>query len=123
MKKENSCTKNLRPIGDTLEVVGGKWKLMILSAFVNGETRRFRELQRELGTITPRMLSKELKDLEMHQLIERKVYDTSPPVVEYQISEYGKTLDSVMIALRDWGIKHRERIIFDDRVRNEAMAG
>jgi DNA-binding HxlR family transcriptional regulator len=122
MKKEHGCTKNLRPIGDTLEVVGGKWKLLILSAFVNGETKRFRELQRELGNITPRMLSKELKDLEMHQLIERKVFDTSPVVVEYQISEYGKTLDSVMVALRDWGIKHRERIMIDSNPITEAMA-
>jgi DNA-binding HxlR family transcriptional regulator len=123
MKKEHGCTKNLRPIGDTLEVVGGKWKLMILSAFVDGGAKRFRELQRELGNITPRMLSKELKDLEMHQLIERKVYDTSPVVVEYQISEYGKTLDSVMVALRDWGIKHRERIMHDASGDNAAMAG
>lgn len=105
------CTQNLRPISDTLEVVGGKWKLLILSALVGGEGKRFRELQRELGRITPRVLSKELKELEVNELIERRVYPTTPVMVEYCLSDHGKTLEPVMLALKEWGLHHRKQIM------------
>ena len=108
---QTPCTQNLRPISDTLEVVGGKWKLLILSALVGIEAKRFTELQRELGRVTPRVLSKELKELELNQLIERKVYATTPVTVEYSLSEHGKTLEPVMLALRDWGTRHRRQIM------------
>jgi DNA-binding HxlR family transcriptional regulator len=108
---QTPCAQNLRPISDTLEVVGGKWKLLILSALVGVAGKRFRELQRELGRVTPRVLSKELKELELNQLVERKVYPTTPVTVEYSLSEHGKTLEPVMLALRDWGTRHRRQIM------------
>jgi DNA-binding HxlR family transcriptional regulator len=105
------CTQNLRPISDTLEVVGGKWKLLILSALVGVGSKRFTELQRELGRVTPRVLSKELKELELNQLVLRTVHPTMPVTVEYSLSEHGKTLEPVMLALRDWGTRHRRQIM------------
>jgi DNA-binding HxlR family transcriptional regulator len=105
------CTQNLRPISDTLEVVGGKWKLLILSALVGAGAKRFTELQRELGRVTPRVLSKELKELEVNQLVVRTVYPTTPVTVEYSLSEHGQLLEPVMLALRDWGTRHRRHIM------------
>ena len=57
------------------------------------------------------MLSKELKDLEVNGLVKRTVYDTTPVSVEYSVTEYGHSLNPVIFALRDWGLKHRERIL------------
>ena len=109
--KQNACSQNMRPIADTLECIGGKWKLMILSVLVTEGPQRFRELQRQVGGITARMLSKELKDLEQNELVERRVYDTTPVTVEYRLSAYGQTLSEVMIVLRNWGLSHRQRIM------------
>ncbi|HEX8528798.1 MAG TPA: helix-turn-helix domain-containing protein, partial [Cytophagales bacterium] len=63
------------------------------------------------GRVTPRVLSKELKELELNQLVERKVYPTTPVTVEYSLSAHGKTLEPVMVALRDWGVRHRHQIM------------
>ncbi|MGM9509079.1 winged helix-turn-helix transcriptional regulator [Larkinella sp. GY13] len=94
---------------DTLEVISGKWKLLILITLLN-RPHRFKELAREIA-ITPRMLSKELQELESHQLITRTVLPTKPVSVEYAITTYGRTLDDVLGSLREWGMKHRRKII------------
>lgn len=109
--KLNACSQNLRPIADTLDCIGGKWKLMVLSVLVTAGPKRFRELQRDIGGITARMLSKELKELESNELIERRVYDTTPVTVEYRLSDYGQTLGEVMTVLKSWGVRHRERMM------------
>jgi DNA-binding HxlR family transcriptional regulator len=98
------------PVRDSLDVLNGKWKLPILIALSFG-IKRFSELSREIPDITDRMLSKELRDLEMNQLVSRKVYNTFPVTVEYSLTEYGTSLDKVIEALRDWGIAHRQRIM------------
>jgi DNA-binding HxlR family transcriptional regulator len=72
---------------------------------------RFKELQREIEGITARMLSKELKELEVNELISRQVYATAPVTVEYSLTEYGKSLKPVVLALYTWGERHRQRII------------
>ena len=111
--KENlnkeACTKSMLPIQDALYILSGKWKLPIIVALKHGH-KRFKELNREIGGITARMLSKELKELEMNELVKRTVYDTIPVSVEYELTSYGDTLDPVIMALRDWGTKHRKRI-------------
>lgn len=107
---KNVCKQHHLPIRDTLDLVGGKWKLHITHALADGPLR-FKELQREIGDITARMLSKELKELEMNELISREVYATSPVTVEYSLTEYGRTLKPVVLALYSWGSKHRERIL------------
>ncbi|MGA0557290.1 winged helix-turn-helix transcriptional regulator [Larkinella sp. VNQ87] len=106
-----SCSRSRRAIQDTLEIIHGKWKLPIL---ITLESRpfRFKELAREIG-ITPRMLSKELQELELNQLVKRTVLETRPISVEYAITDYGLTFKEVLEAMRNWGMKHRRRIIQD----------
>lgn len=104
------CGEFIIPIRDTLDVLSGKWKIPIIGALMFGK-KRFKEIEREIPAITARMLSKELKELEMNQLITRTVYATIPVTVEYEVTEYGKTLDSVLTAMKDWGSIHRKRIM------------
>ncbi|MEX0720300.1 MAG: helix-turn-helix domain-containing protein [Balneolaceae bacterium] len=107
--ENNTCAENRQAVRDTLDVIGGKWKILILLTLKDGSFR-FNELAKEIG-ITPRMLSKELQDLEMNKLVERKVLDTKPVGVEYYITEYGLTFQDVIEALRDWGMRHRRKIM------------
>ena len=109
MKSSKECVEFIRPVRDVLDIINGKWKLPILIALSFG-TKRFKELERDVEGITPKMLSKELRDLEMNQLIERKVYDSVPVSVEYSLTEYGKSLDTVIAALREWGKQHRKKL-------------
>jgi len=104
------CSSFLRPIKDSLEVLNGKWKLQILGSLIFGN-KRFGQISKELNGVTDKVLSKELKELETNQLIKRTVYDTFPPTVEYSITEHGKSLEGVMEELKNWGIKHRKKII------------
>jgi len=102
------CSKAQLALQDTLDVVGGKWKLVLISTLHTG-TRRFRELSKETG-ITPRVLSKELRDLEMNGLVQRTVCDTRPITVEYALTPYSRTLSEVIEAMHKWGVRHRKRI-------------
>jgi DNA-binding HxlR family transcriptional regulator len=98
------------PVRDTLDVINGKWKLLILISISSGN-KRFREIQRSIPKITTKVLSKELKDLEEHQLIARTVYNEHPVVIDYTTTKHAKTLGPVIKALRDWGVRHRKKII------------
>ena len=104
------CSKMLLPINDALQVLNGKWKLQIIIALSFGK-KRFKQLQREIPGITPKVLSKELKDLEMNDLARRTVYDTSPITVEYELLPYGKSLQPLIKELHKWGTKHRKKIM------------
>ncbi|GAB3274463.1 hypothetical protein GCM10027347_47360 [Larkinella harenae] len=104
-----SCAKNRLAVQDALEIIHGKWKLLILIT-LGHRPYRFKELAREID-ITPRMLSKELQELESHELISRTVMPTKPVSVEYAITPYGHTFGEVLEALRNWGMKHRRRMI------------
>ena len=101
-----------RAIRDTIDFFNGKWKLPILASLM-GESRRFNEMERMIPKITPRMLSKELRDLEINKMIKRIVYDTIPATVVYEITPYGKSMDTVLFAMYEWGMEHRKRIIED----------
>ena len=103
------CKTARLAIQDTLDVVGGKWKLVLISILRNGKMK-FKELSREAG-ITPRILSKELKELEAHGLVSRKVCDTRPITVEYSVTPYCASLDEVILAMHAWGTRHRKRIM------------
>lgn len=105
----DGCREKLRALHDTLDVLGGKWKIEIISALSFGKLR-FMELQREVQGIGAKMLSKELRELEINELVSRQVCNTKPITVEYELSEYGKTLKNITDAMIDWGMKHRERI-------------
>lgn len=104
------CPKTLLPIFDALEVLSGRWKLLILGSLFFGN-KRFKEISKEVKGVTDKMLSKELKALEMNHLIKRTVYDTFPPTVEYSITEHGKSLEKVLAELGNWGTLHRKKIM------------
>jgi len=104
------CTGILRPIRDALDVLNGKWKLPLIIALIDGP-KRFNEIQRSLGEITPKILSKELRELELNEFIERKVFSTVPVTVTYELTPYSDSLHNVLTELRKWGTEHRERIV------------
>ncbi|MBG9930899.1 hypothetical protein ABD94_07900 [Bacillus aryabhattai] len=87
-------------------MVGGKYKLVILYQLATHEVRRFNELRRELPNITPRTLTRQLRELESDGLINRQVYPEIPPKVEYSLSETGKSLNSILLQIENWGLKH-----------------
>lgn len=97
-------------VNDTLNVINGKWKLPIIGSLLF-EKRRFTEIQRNIPKITPRMLSKELKDLEMNGMVKRTVYDTIPISVEYELTESAKSLGAVLDKMLEWGLQHRENVL------------
>jgi DNA-binding HxlR family transcriptional regulator len=107
---EAACKGRLMAVKDALDAINGKWKLPIIIALSEGPLR-FKELQRTVEGITPKVLSKELKDMEMNDFVKRYVYDTTPVTVEYELTEYSATLEQVINALGTWGYQHRQHII------------
>ena len=103
------CTASLGAVGDALYAIGGKWKLRIIIALSEGN-KRFNELQRTVEGISAKVLSTELKELEMNGFIKRTVFTGTPVVVEYELTEYSNTLQDVMQSLSAWGAMHRETI-------------
>lgn len=108
-RNPETCTKSLMAVRDTLDVLSGKWKLPIIIA-LEGGPKRFNELERLVTGITPKLLSKELRDLEANEFITRTVYPTTPVKIEYALTDYSDTLSKVIEEMRDWGIQHRKRI-------------
>ncbi len=94
------------PVEATLDVIGGKWKGIILYHLLEAQTMRFNELRRALPCTTQRMLTKQLRELEANKLITRKIYPQVPPKVEYSISDYGRTLAPIIHSLQQWGMQH-----------------
>lgn len=90
------------PIEFTLDLIGGKWKGMIMW-HLNMGTKRYGELQRLLPGITPKMLIQQLRELEGSGLIERKIYQQVPPKVEYSVTEWGKSIRTVLESMCQWG--------------------
>ena len=93
------------PVEATLEIIGGKWKGVILYHLLE-RTYRFGELKRTMPGITQRMLTKQLRELEADGIIHRKVYAQVPPKVEYSLTEVGESLRNVITMMRDWGRNH-----------------
>lgn len=112
--KSAECKQSMSAVRDTLYVLSGKWKLPIIIALSNGP-RRFKDLQRELEEITPKVLSKELKDLELNEFVTRTVYATSPVTVEYELTKYSQSLNKIIDEMREWGLQHRKRMMSNSR--------
>ena len=93
-----------------LDLITGKWKHSILLLLINGESLRFSEMKRALPKISQKILTAQLRDLEEQEVIVRTVYPEVPPRVDYQLSEYGKTLIPVLEAMNEWGIRHAEKM-------------
>lgn len=107
--KPSDCASKLLPVRDALDILSGKWKIPIIISLTFGN-KRFKEMSGQIHGITDKMLSKELKELELNQLIKRTVYDDFPPIVEYSITPHGKSLEKVISELSCWGKLHRKKI-------------
>ena len=90
------------PVAATLELIGGKYKALILWHLADGKLR-FSQLQKLIKNATPKMLTQQLRELENQQLIHREVFPVIPPHVEYSLTELGKSLLPILVAMRDWG--------------------
>lgn len=101
------CPISIRAVNDALEFLGGKWKLPILYALFMSSRQRFMEIQRSVPGITPKMLSKELQDLEMNRLVTRRVLDNKPVIVEYELTPHAHSIKPMLDALSAWGEQHR----------------
>ena len=119
-----TCNTSLNAVRDALYVLNGKWKLPLILTLQDGP-KRFNEIQKSLGDITPKILSKELKELELNEFVLRKVFPTTPVTVTYELTAYSGSLDKVIDELRNWGMQHRERLVASrktDGILEEAEA-
>lgn len=107
---QNECLARMLTVRDALDVISGKWKILIIISIMSGNNR-FREIERSIPKISSKVLAKELKDLEEHKLIKRTVYDESPVLVEYTATDYVFTLEKVIEELHNWGLNHRKKIL------------
>jgi len=108
-EEHSACKSILKPVRDSLDVLNGKWKLPIIIALTFGE-KRFGEIAQEVHGITDRMLSKELRDLELNDLIKRNVQNSYPVKVTYALTAHSKTLRPVINSLKNWGIMHKKKL-------------
>lgn len=96
------------PVEATLDLIGGKYKTLILWHLAGGP-QRFSQLQRLISRATPKMLTQQLRELEANGLVHREVYPVIPPKVEYSLTETGRSLMPVLVAMRDWGADYLRR--------------
>ena len=110
--REATCQEELTAMRDSVELFSGKWKLQLLRYLANRPAERnyFKKILREIEGISARMLSKELKMLEINFLVTRTVLKTKPATVAYAITPYGQTILPVAESLVQWGLHHREKV-------------
>ncbi|MCF3108925.1 helix-turn-helix transcriptional regulator [Niabella sp. CC-SYL272] len=106
------CTQNLLALRDSLELLGGKWKLLIVLHIScrPKELLHFKKLEKVIAGISAKMLSKELKTLEENKIITRTIQNTRPITVTYALTAYGQSLIPIANALQQWGLNHRKMI-------------
>jgi DNA-binding HxlR family transcriptional regulator len=97
------------PVEATIDVIGGKWKALILW-WLQQRTWRFAELRRQIPGITEKMLTQQLRELEADGIVARQVYPTVPPKVEYSLTDYGRSLKRALREICEWGQQHMKRI-------------
>ncbi|MEJ7559616.1 MAG: helix-turn-helix domain-containing protein [Pedobacter sp.] len=102
--------KEMMAIHDAMDVLSGKWKIYIISSICHYNKRRFSDVLNDVVGISNKMLSKELKELEVNKLVKRTVLDTQPVTVQYELTAHGKTLQTIINNLTDWGLEHRKEI-------------
>lgn len=109
------CTLKLRSLRDALDVIQGKWRLPIIICLTYGN-KRFGEIRKDIHDISPKMLSQELKELEINKLISRTVYDTMPITVEYALTPLGKSIQKALDELVEWGVHFRKEVFKKEEV-------
>lgn len=97
-------------VHDAMDVLSGKWKISIIAALCFNK-KRYTDLLKDVKGISGKMLSRELKEMEVHQLVKRTVIDTQPITVIYELTAYGSRLKAVINDLADWGLTHRKKIM------------
>jgi len=107
---KQECSVSLNAVADAIYAIGGKWKLRIIIVLLEGN-KRFNELQRTVEGISARVLSNELKELELNGFVNRKIDNGYPVVIQYELTEYSQTLQDVLRALSEWGKMHRKKIM------------
>lgn len=106
-RRTNNCHYGCA-IEAALDVIGNKWKGVILFHLLDG-TKRFNELRRLIPSVTQRMLTLQLRELEADNVIDRKVYAEVPPKVEYSLTSFGRDLEPLLLLLREWGVRVMQR--------------
>lgn len=99
------CNENNCPVDTTINMIGGKYKSLILWHLIDN-TLRFGELRKLIPQATPKMLTQQLRELENDNLVIRTVYPVVPPKVEYQLSDFGRSIKPILVAMYDWGAKY-----------------
>jgi DNA-binding HxlR family transcriptional regulator len=110
MERTKECTHAIVAIHDVMDILNGKWKISIIASLCYGKLR-YSDLLKEVNGISGKMLSRDLKELEMNQLITRTVKSTQPITVEYELTNYGATLRKLIDEMAKWGLEHRRRIM------------
>jgi DNA-binding HxlR family transcriptional regulator len=105
------CTNYLRAVHDAMYVLNGKWKIPIITALFFHGKRRFSDMLNDVEGISNKMLSKELKELEINKFIRRTVLSTQPVTVEYELTTHGRKLESIIFDLAKFGLAHRKEIL------------
>ena len=111
-QREGTCKREFMALQDSLDLLGGKWKLLIIHYLSRrtAEENSFKKIQAGIVGISAKMLSKELKSLELNLMVSRAIQATKPVTVNYQVTEYGKQVLPITTQLIDWGLEHRETI-------------
>lgn len=103
--------KEMMAVQDSMDVLNGKWKICIISSICFYNKRRFSDILNDVEGISNKMLSKELKELEVNKLIKRTVLETQPISVQYELTEHGQSLKTIIDNLTQWGLAHRKTIL------------
>jgi DNA-binding HxlR family transcriptional regulator len=109
-RRSDEHKREMRAVQDSMDVLSGKWKIAILSSVCYYNKRRFSDILNDVDGISNKMLSKELKELEINQLVKRTVLDTQPITVQYELTAHGLTLKTLINNLTEWGIEHHKKI-------------
>src|SRR5690606_31638861 len=109
-KPPEGCSNHISCVQEAMAVLNGKWKISIIAVLCFHQKRRFSNILYDIGGISNKMLSKELKEMESQQLVKRTVLNTQPVSVEYELTEYGSKLQEVILTLANWGEQHREKM-------------
>lgn len=120
-RNPENCKATMEGVRDALYAISGKWKLMVMVAMLDG-ANRFNEIERAIDGITPKVLSKELKDMELNGFLQRVEIAGSPTQVIYELTPYSSSLSEIVRLLGAWGTQHRKHIMEMSKELNAAKA-